>query len=301
MSVYATSPVKCHRRRRTDSELQTLLDAVREIIAEEGRMTIRHMFYVLASGRHLIEKAEADYKNLCRHLANWRRSGAVAWDAFTDNTRWHIKPRTFDGVEDALNNAVENYRRNLWETQPYYVEAWVEKDAIAGIVAEAARDFGVPVFVARGFASLSSLYDAANTFRDAIERGKRPVIYHLGDYDPSGVAAGTAMLRTFKEDFGIHLEFIRLAVTSEQIEWMDLPTRPVKTTDRRAKTWGDDRCVELDTMPPAQIRRLVEDAIAQHIDRHAWEVMQATEAMERQTLKATRRETLAGIQRRTGR
>src|SRR5262249_398588 len=151
---------------------------------------IRHLFYRIACGLHLIPKTEPAYKGLCGHLSKWRRSGEIEWSAFTDNTRWHIQQETFDGIKDALENTANTYPRNLWSTQDHYVEVWVEKDSIAGLVAETANSFGVPVFVCRGFASLSSLYGAANTFRNAINAGKSVIVYHLGDYDPSGVAAG---------------------------------------------------------------------------------------------------------------
>jgi hypothetical protein len=193
--------------------------------------------------------------------------------------------RTFNGVEGALENTARTYRRNLWDNQPYYVEVWVEKDAMAGIVAKVANSFGVPVFVARGFASLTSLYGAANTFRTATDAGKKVMVLHLGDYDPSGVSAGESMIKAFRDDFQVDVDFRRIAVTPDQIKSMALPTRPVKTSDTRAKNWTGGECVELDTMPPAEIRSLVEDSITVLIDSHQWSTLKITERLERQTLQ----------------
>jgi hypothetical protein len=161
----------------------------------------------------------------------------------------------------------------------------VEKDAIASIVARKANSFGVPVFVARGFASLSSLYSAANTFREAIKAGKEVRVFHLGDYDPSGVAAGESMIRAFRDDFGVEVQFTRAAVTQEQVRRLKLPTRPVKRSDTRAAKWTGGECVELDSMPPAEIRKLVEACITQHIDARQWSILRETEAGEREQLK----------------
>lgn len=278
-----TSPIK--HTRRTHEQMQGVLQAIQTILhGEEGQITIRHLFYRLV-GLRMIEKTEQAYKGLCSHLSKWRRSEEIPWSAFADNTRWHIRQETFDGVHDALKSTVESYRRNLWSTQTFYIEVWVEKDAIAGIVANTANSFGVPVFVARGFASLSSLYNAANTFRQATDAGKTAVIYQLGDYDPSGVAAADSALRAFRDDFKVDLEFIRVAVTEEQIRRLQLPTRPVKTSDSRAAKWEGGECVELDTMPPAEIRKLVESCIVQHIDVHQWQTLRKTEEMERETLR----------------
>jgi hypothetical protein len=261
-----------------------VLNTIQTILArEDGQITIRHLFYRLV-GLNVIEKTEAAYKGLCGHLSKWRRSEEIPWSAFADNTRWHIQHTTFDGVEEALRNTAQNYRRNLWSTQPYYLEVWVEKDATAGIVADTANSFGVPVFVARGFASLSSLYSAANTFRGAVEAGKQVIIYHLGDYDPSGVAAGESMLSAFRDDFNVKVRFIRAAVTPQQIRRLKLPTRPVKMSDRRAAKWTGGECVELDSMPPAEIRKLVEASITRHIDTRAWATMKVAEDGEREQL-----------------
>lgn len=280
-TIYETSPLK---HRRTAEEMAAMLAAIKAILdAEEFQITIRHLFYRL-TGLHIIPKTEAGYKGLCSHLSKWRRAGRIQWSAFADNTRWHIKHRTFGSVDDALRNTVQNYRRDLWDTQPYYIEVWVEKDAMASIVSDTANKWGVPVFVCRGFASLSSLYAAAATFRIATEAGKKVIIYHLGDYDPSGVAAGESILKAFRDDFKVDLSFVRIAVTAEQIERLTLPTRPTKTTDTRAAKWKGGECVELDTMPPAEIRQIVQNSIVQHIDRDEWEALQRTEKLEKQTM-----------------
>lgn len=272
------------RKRSRTPEADGVLTATKKILAgEAGQITVRHLFYRLV-GLEVIEKEEAAYKGLCRHLSRWRRQEEIPWAAFADNTRWHIKGRTFDSVEDALSNTAETYRRNLWQTQEHFVEIWVEKDSIASIVAQTANSFGVPVFVCRGFASLSSLYSAANTFKEAAANGKSPVIYHLGDHDPSGVAAAQSVDRAFRDDFKVDVLFTRVAVTEDQIESLHLPTRPVKMSDTRAGKWSGGECVELDSMPPTEIRKLVETCIVQNINVHEWQMIQKIEAMERETL-----------------
>jgi hypothetical protein len=254
------------------------------------------LFYRVSSGLHLIDKTEPAYKNLCHHLAKWRRSGDIKWSAFSDNTRWWIKTDTFDDVHDALERTVRTYRKNLWKTQPYYVEVWVEKDAIAGIVSGTAAKFGVPVFVCRGYASLSGLSSAAETFRLAKESGKEVVIYHLGDYDPSGVDACEFVKRSLIQDFRVDLQVVRAAVTREQIERLKLPTRPAKKSDSRITNWNGDDCVELDTMPPREIQGIVEHCITQHIDTRAWETLKQTEAMERETLQSIFKKAVKKLQ-----
>jgi hypothetical protein len=270
-----------------------LLAAINDICdSEQGAITIRHLFYRLV-GLEVIPKTERAYKNLCGHLSHWRKDGEVPWNAFSDSTRWHIAAPAFDSIEDALRRTRENYRRDLWATQPFYVECWVEKDAVAGLLSDTTRAFGVPLFVCRGFASLSSMYSASLTFKEAQERDKAVIVYHLADYDPSGHAAADAIERTFEDDFEIGINFERIAITRGQIEQFNLPTRPVKETDSRSRTWEGSECVELDSMPPAELRAIVENAIASHIDAHEWEATKKVEAEELRTFD----ETLAKLSR----
>jgi hypothetical protein len=254
--------------------------------SEESAITIRHLFYRLV-GLGKIEKTERAYKSVCGHLSHWRKSGAVPWYAFSDSTRWHIRPPMFGGIADALRRTKETYRRDLWATQPYYVEVWVEKDAIAGLIDDVTREFCVPLFVCRGFASLSSLYNASMTFKNVQEQGKTVILYHLGDYDPSGHAAADAIEKTFEDDFDVAVNFERIAILPEHIEEFDLPTRPTKESDSRSRNWTGSECVELDSMPPAKLRELVEDAITSHIDRHEWNQIKRIEREEQETLERT--------------
>jgi hypothetical protein len=283
MKTNRTSPTK----RRSKAQMDDLLSAILEIVdAEESAITIRHLFYRLV-GQNVIPKTERAYKSLDGHLSRWRKNGEVPWDAFSDSTRWHIQNQTFDGIADALQRARETYRRDLWATQPYYTEVWVEKDAVAGIVSDITSEFGVPLFVCRGFASLSSLYSASLTFKRAQQSGKAVMVYHLGDYDPSGHAAADAIETTFEDVFDVAVNFERIAITRDQIDEFDLPTRPTKKSDSRAKNWSGEECVELDSMPPAELRQLVEDAIVSRIDQHAWKQIQKIEREEQKTLKRT--------------
>jgi hypothetical protein len=272
--------------RRTPEQMAELLQAILDITdAEETAITIRHLFYRLESLK-LIPKTERAYKTLCGQLSKWRRDGEVPWEAFSDSTRWHIAPTMFDSLEDALQRTRETYRRDLWATQPFYVELWTEKDAIAGVIVDITREFGVPLFVCRGFASLSSMFSASLTFKEAQEKGKVVTVFHLADYDPSGHAAADAIERTFEEDFDCPINFERIAILPEHIAEFNLPTRPVKASSH-AHSWEGSECVELDAMAPADLRGIVEDAITSQIDQREWEIIKKAEAEEKRTLEET--------------
>ena len=219
-----------------------------------------------------------------------RRSGMMPYGWLADSTRWQRKPKTYSGVADALEHTAKFYRRALWDGIDAYAEIWLEKDALAGVIYPITSMYDVPLMVARGYASLSFLHSAAEAINDLIV----PVyIYHLGDFDPSGVNAGEKIEETLREmapDAEIYFE--RVAVTPEQIAVWDLPTRPTKATDTRAKSFCAES-VELDAIAPDDLRTLVSDVIERHLPQQEFEILKEAEKSERELLSALARREAA--------
>jgi hypothetical protein len=83
-------------------------------------------------------------------------------------------------------------------------------------------------------------------------------------------------------DAGIYFE--RIAVTRQQITAWDLPTRPTKKSDTRAKSFGQIS-VELDAIDPDRLRRLVQGVIERHLPRKQFEILKVVaEQSERELL-----------------
>jgi hypothetical protein len=80
------------------------------------------------------------------------------------------------------------------------------------------------------------------------------------------------------------LQFEQLAVTDWQISEWNLPSRPTKKSDPRAKGFSTES-VELDAIHPDELRRLVQDAIDRHIDQDELRVLKVAEESERELLK----------------
>ena len=127
--------------------------------------------------------------------------------------------------------------------------------------------------------------EVAHSAAEAIAAKNKPAfLYYFGDHDPSGCDITRAVERGIRE-FAPESEisFQRVAVTREQIEAWDLPTRPTKQTDSRSKNF-DGESVEVDAIPPARLRTMVRECIEQHIDQEALERTRMIEDQERQTL-----------------
>jgi hypothetical protein len=277
--AYQASRIK--RPRATKAEVRERRDGLLEIVGEMQPMTVRQVFYQ-ATVRGLVEKTEGGYDKVQSDLTLLRRSGELPYGWLADNTRWQRKPQTFNSVEDALNETARLYRKALWADADSYVEIWLEKDALAGVVLPVTALFDVPLMVARGYASLSFLHSAA----EYIDELTIPTyIYHLGDFDPSGVNAGEKIEETLREMApDAEIIFERIAVLPGQIEAWNLPTRPTKTTDSRSKNFGADS-VELDAIAPDDLRQIVQDAIETHLPEDQFEVLKAAEESERRLIR----------------
>jgi hypothetical protein len=274
---------KAKRFRRTKAAIGSVRDQISAILEESSPQTVRQVYYALTV-RGAIAKTETEYqRTVVRLLVDMRERGVIPFEWIADNTRWMRKPSTFTGLEACLEATAEQYRRNLWSTMPVYVEVWVEKDALAGVIMEETKVYDVPLMVAKGYSSISFLHNSAK----AIEAKNKPAyIYHFGDLDPSGRDAARdieAKLRRYAPSAEIHFECP--AVTREQVEKWNLPTRPTKQTDTRAKKFGSATSVELDAIPAQKLRELVRECIERHVDQEQLKILKVFEESERELLK----------------
>ena len=279
--VYKASPIKKPLRaaRSTKAEMIQFRSDLLDIVSEMQPMTVRQVFYQ-ATVRGFVNKSEAGYNKVQINLVHMRRSGELPYEWLADNTRWVRRPTTYDSVQAAIDDTARFYRKALWRDIDSYVEVWLEKDALSGVVYPITSTYDVPLHVARGYASLSFLHGAAEYIKDL---SIPAYIYHLGDFDPSGVNAGEKIEQTLREmapDADIIFE--RIAVNEDQIS--DLPSRPTKMSDSRSKGFGDIS-VELDAIAPQDLRDLIETTIQRHLPIEQLEILQVAEASERTMIR----------------
>jgi len=281
---YSSRPIKHERKRRSHLELAEILQVTREVIAEEKYLSIRHLFYRLATEYQLIEKTEREYNKLCYRLTKWRRSGDLDHSSFADHTRWYYGSTGYASLSDGLRQLAGGYQRDPWAPSDVHVELWTEKGAMINILTSAASKYRVKVFPSHGFNSITNLYTTARTFRQLQEDGKVIYIYYFGDHDPSGVLIDKKMAEVLK-DFGATVNFERVAVAARQINEFNLPTRPTKKSDPRSKTFVGDS-VEIDAMRTQDIIDLVDAHVSPHIDNDIWNAIEAAEENDRAALGA---------------
>jgi len=264
-------------------QAKTLLfyDQITSTIARIGApMTVRQLFYQMST-RAYVPKSTQGYDRVQRATVQMRKTGILPHWVFTDHTRWRRKPSTKKGLSEALSFWQESYRREIWQNQEDYIEIWCEKDALTSIMSDVTYEFDVPLLVPKGYSSLSYLASCAEHL---LQIDKPKYIYHFGDYDPSGVGAASNIEKTLR-GFGLSVQFKRVAVTPEQIEEYNLPTRLTKSSDTRSKSWTGGESVELDAFTPNQLRELVRKVINSHLDIRQYEAELRIQDAEKETLK----------------
>ena len=180
------------------------------------------------------------------------------------------------------------YRRDLWEGQPYYVEVWVEKDALIGIVEQAAHSLDCPCFSCRGYASQSAMWTAAQRFIEKADHGRECIIIYLGDHDPSGIDM-TRDIRERLELFGAVIDVRRIALNMDQIKLYKPPPNPAKEADTRASGYISrygTHSWELDALRPETLHSLITDAVKINLDQEMYDAVFEQQELERKQIEA---------------
>ncbi|MCA9982022.1 MAG: hypothetical protein KDD89_14360, partial [Anaerolineales bacterium] len=159
--------------KRFQAKTLALINQANEIISEYlaggYTLTLRQLYYQMVA-RGMIENNERMYNRLGDTINNARLAGCVDWEAIEDRTRKLEELGTWESPQAILKAAGASYRRDLWANQPCYVETWVEKEALAGVVQRACEPWRVPYFSCRGYVSASEQYKAAERLADMVQR-----------------------------------------------------------------------------------------------------------------------------------
>ena len=272
-----------------------LIDISKEILAEyEGQITIRQLYYRFVA-KQLISNNEREYKRLKAALVVARvKTQEIPFDAFEDKTRdftgdndrWFMNSEilfdyaksVYESAEETFKNTSEDYNLPKWYGQPNYVEVWCEKDALENVFLPVCKEQEITFGTARGCASISWLYEAAERFRKLTksENFNKIIVLAYTDNDPTGWQIFTSFENYLYDVFHLeNVEVRRMALTKEQIEELNIPTDYAKSSDSRSKKWitihGAKAVAELDAIEPRTLAMMVENHILELWDNKAAE------------------------------
>jgi hypothetical protein len=265
-----------------------IVEAAREALGSNRPMTVRQVYYQLVS-RQVIENNRSAYQAVSKALVWARQEGHIPWDWIEDRLR---RPRTvsmWDDPKAFAATAKKAYRRDVWATQPRYLEVWLEKDALSGIFEDVLRPYGVTLNVGRGYDGWSSIRNAALRYEHrTYDTGQGTTILYFGDFDPSG----EDMVRSLEErlrTFAYWPEIRKVALTADDIDDYSLPPDPAKLTDTRSAAFvaeHGDVSVELDALPVDVLRQRLTDEVESLLVLKALRQVQKKEAKERKQIAA---------------
>ncbi len=254
----------------------------------DQKLTARQVYYQYVA-RGWLDNTVKNYKNLTSLLADARYAGLVDWHVIEDRGREPETPSEWDGLSSLVESALHAYRRPRWEGQTSYVELWVEKQALAGVLAPIARRFHATLMVNKGYSSASAMKESADRFVEKSDSLRmQPILLYLGDHDPSG----EDMVRDINDrlvEFGVEdIDVRKIALTMAQIRRFNPPPNPAKLTDSRAKAYikkFGDQSWELDALPPDELNRLVTASFDSIIDREKMDEIIARELRDKERLR----------------
>lgn len=280
-------------------QLITICDEIIERYqAMNLRLTLRMLYYQLVT-TNAITNEERSYKNLSSLISDARLAGLLDWEAIEDRIRPPRTQNEWSGLRSLVDSALYGYRLPRWDRQPNYVELWVEKDALAGVLQPLARTHHVTMMVNRGYSSQSAMYDSGKRFQAAYADGKACTLLYLGDHDPSGedmVRDIQDRLDRFGASLGADVQVTKIALTMAQVRQYNPPPNPAKVTDPRASgyiTKYGNQSWEVDALRPEVLAQLINDAIENLKDEEAWNQVIEEENEDKQKL----REAVAGLGR----
>lgn len=271
------------------------------------RLTLRQLYYQLVTV-NAISNNEREYKRLSSVVSDGRLAGLIDWNAIEDRVRQAQMSSEFENMAMLVRAALYSYRLPRWDGQEEYVELWVEKDALAGVLSPIASKFHIPLMVNRGYSSQSAMYESAKRIIDAQDRlqtklneryadekeGQAPdveaTIIYLGDFDPSGedmVRDITDRLEMFNVE---NLTVDKVGLTTAQIKVHKPPPNPAKLTDPRAAAYiaqHGNSSWEVDALNPAILTKLITAEVASHVNQPVMDAVIKREEEDKKTLRKT--------------
>lgn len=268
----------CYVQKNFSGEALATIQAANTIIEEyEGRnmaMSLRQLYYQLVA-RGLLPNTKINYGKIGDLIRDGRLAGLVSWTAIEDRGRNLRGYQTFGTAQGAVKwLREEHYRIDMWEGQPFRPEVWVEKEALEGVIATICNELRVDFFACKGYNSQSEQWRAGRRFAGYVARGQRPIVFHLGDHDPSGLDMTRDNRERLSLFAGAPVQLVRIALSMDQVERYQPPPNPAKIKDPRfdgyQRQYGNESW-ELDALRPEVIRGLIEEAVVRVRDPQIWD------------------------------
>lgn len=182
--------------------------------------------------------------------------------------------------------------------QPFNIALFGEKTSLEPVLGPLARRYEAHLLLPTGEASSTMCKDLAEL---AAEDGRPLAIFYFSDCDPAGWQMCVSVARkmqALQARFYPELEWslVPVALTPAQVREHDLPSDPMKDTEKRAAAWTAAYGVEqteidaLATLQPDVLEGIATDAIDPYCDdglaAEAWKIKREWEQRARMVLES---------------
>jgi hypothetical protein len=268
-----------------------MISGINQIVEEYEKhgltLTVRQIYYQFVS-RGWGPSGGRLYDQVQGAANTGRNCGLISWTAIEDRGRNLMGLGHYTSPASAIARVRGSYRIDMWANQPFRPEFWVEKQALEGVVGQMANQLEVDYYAQKGYNSTSEHWAAGQRFARYIAKGQRPIVFHLGDHDPSGWHMTQSNIEKLSMYAGVPIMVQRLALNADQIDRWSPPPFETKTNDSRYESFaaymegrGRDpsESHELDALDPLALHAVMEDAVRRIRDPEAWDqmLMQQTE------------------------
>jgi hypothetical protein len=277
---------KLHLRKDNIAKLNLINSIIEEYTNENLVLTLRQLFYQLVT-REIIPNTGKEYKKLSPLLTKGRMAGIVDWEAIEDRTRVPYLPYWLRDIADALDDTAKQYRLDRQKGQKNYLELWIEKDALSGVLKSITSYYHINLMVNRGFSSTTAMHDAYERISEQENLGKEAIILYLGDHDPSGLFMVQDIKNRLNE-FGVDPEIKAIGLTMEQVKKYNPPPNTAKEKDPRAKEYIREFghvSWEVDALNPKILNVLVKKNIEARMDTELFKQQLTQEEQDKEKLR----------------
>ncbi|MDE2457059.1 MAG: hypothetical protein KGL43_26000 [Burkholderiales bacterium] len=262
-----------------------LIAAAIEILREKQPASVRAVCYQLFIAGRIASMAKNETNAVSRHLVWAREQGMLPWEWLVDETREAETIASWSDPESIIKQAVKQYRKDYWESQPNRVEVWSEKGTVRGTLGPVLQKYGVTFRVMHGYGSATALHDIAEESTDS---DKPFFALYVGDWDPSGLHMSEVDLPGRIERYEGEIDITRIALEKGDLDPLPHFDLEDKVKDPRYRWFAErygSRCWELDAMSPVDLRNRVESVILGLLDKDAWDHAVKIEAAERESMR----------------
>jgi arsenate reductase-like glutaredoxin family protein len=242
---------------------QWLAEQLAKLYGSAQRAHWRGINYAIVADGNIVKPNDEIYRNtnvdwewLITNPAKAARClGYVPFDRIIDQRNAapiiHRKPRVNPEARLSIGLDVEipdaedieplPIARGFVVRQAFHFGIFGEKSSLEDVVLAIAEQFEADLYLPTGEISDTLVYQIA---KEANDDGRSLVLFTLSDCDPAGHQMPVSIarkLQAFRDLFfpDLCFEVARVALTPEQVEAENLPSTPLKDTEKRASRWRD--------------------------------------------------------------